>query len=126
MSDRSLRLTIFGLFLLIPIVVFSIIIISAATGGLAGWYWWPMGSMGGIGWIFLLIPLTVFIIIFVISMSAAARPGSWRLYQWGPWGGWTFPEHNDAEAILEERYAKGEISREDFLRMKEDLRANRR
>ena len=128
MNDKSFRLTVIGLFLLVLIVVISLVIIAAATGGFgSGYYYWrSMGGMMGLGWIFMLIPLTFLIILFVTLMLAATRPNTLRPYHWGPWGQWTDYEHRDANMVLEERYAKGKISREEFMRIKEDLKTNRR
>lgn len=128
MNERSFRLTIIALFLLVPIVVLSIVIIAAAIGGFGNgyYYWGPMGGMMGMGWIFMLIPLTFLSIMFVVLIMAATRPTMWRPYHWGSWGLWTNYNHHDAETVLEERYAKGEISREEFVRIKEDLKINRR
>lgn len=128
MNERSFRLMVIGLFLLVPIAVISIVMIAAATGGFGSrnYYWGPMGDMMGMGWIFMLIPLTFLIIVFVVLMLVATRPITWRPYYWGPWGPWAWRDCQDAESVLEERYAKGEISREEFLRIKDDLKANRR
>ena len=61
------------------------------------------GVFMGIFWI-----LIVFLIVFVASRLFRLRgPGE---------------ERNRAEDILKERYAGGEISREEYERIKEDLR----
>ena len=106
----------------------TIVIIAAATGGSGGgyYYWGPMGGMMGGGWIFMLIPLTFLVVLFVMLTLAAARPSSWRPFFWGPWDQSSPHDRQDAEAILDERYARGDITREEFMRIKEDLKANRR
>jgi uncharacterized membrane protein len=128
MDERRFGLTIVALILLIPITVITIVIIAVATGGFGGgyYYWGPMGGMMGEGWIFMLIPLTFLVVLFVMLMLAAARPSSWRPFLLGPWDRSAPHDRQDAEAILDERYASGDISREEFMRIKEDLKANRR
>ncbi|MDD1771160.1 MAG: SHOCT domain-containing protein [Methanomassiliicoccales archaeon] len=125
MNERSFRLTVIALLLLIPIFVISVVIVIAATGGFGTGYWGPWTMMNH-GWIFMLIPLTFLVILFVILILAAIHPTDWGHYHWGHWRWDEYARGSDAETILEERYARGEISRDDFVRMREDLRSGRR
>jgi putative membrane protein len=61
-------------------------------------------SFGWLGGIFL-----VFIIFWIAK---------WLI---SPWGGWYKPQYRTAESILKERYAKGEITKEQFEQMMRDL-----
>jgi putative membrane protein len=72
-----------------------------------------MGFHGG-GWFGLgLIPMLLFWVFVILAIAA--------LLKWlrGPTS--SAPESTAALQILEERYARGEISREEYLRTKEDL-----
>ncbi len=81
----------------------------------------PMGPehLGGM-WIFPLIMLTVvLLIVYFVFGRGGFRP---------PWQDSSRPDiqarsSETAHEILEKRYAKGEITREEFLKMKKDLGA---
>jgi len=77
------------------------------------WHW------GGM-WIFLMIMFVVMIIfIFLIFGSRGWRP-PW----WGPGGhNRQGGETESALEILKKRYAKGEITKEEFEQMKKDILA---
>lgn len=126
MYGRSLRLAV-ALILLIPMAIIVAVIIAALTGAFSGtYYWWPMHGMMGIGWVFMLIPLTILIVVFLLLLLAATRPDRWRPLYWGPWG-WNYYHGGfDPERILDERYARGELPRDEYMRMKDDLRAGRK
>jgi len=73
---------------------------------------WVFGPFHGL--------FSLLILILVFSLIFGRRR---YYYGYHPW--WWHPgdpgRRSDARAILEERYAKGEIQREDYLRMKQDL-----
>ncbi len=70
-----------------------------------GEYGWGMGF----GWIFMILFWVLVILgIFYIFQSVARGAGK--------------PGREDPLGILKRRYAKGEISRDEFERMKEDLK----
>lgn len=52
-------------------------------------------------------------LIFIVFWIA-----KWLIW---PWGGWYRHEYRTAESILKERYARGEITREQFEQMMSDL-----
>ncbi|GAB4363673.1 MAG: SHOCT domain-containing protein [Calditrichia bacterium] len=72
-----------------------------------------MNGMGGMwfGWLFwlVIIGLIVWGVITVVNSSRNRGTGQ------------HFPPANDALDILKKRYARGEISKEEFERMKKDL-----
>ncbi len=75
-----------------------------------------MGFGFGFGWIFMLVFWGLIIwAIFALVRGATGR-GCWGNH-WNGHG----PRRNDALEILKERYAKGEISKEEFDKMKKDL-----
>ncbi len=73
-----------------------------------GWHWFGM-------LVFWLIPLLI-----VIALAAAAVK---YLFSGGtrPNNG-SREDHNPALEVLEERYAKGEINREEYLQKRDDLK----
>jgi putative membrane protein len=72
------------------------------------WGWgWGMMAMHGIGWLLLLAVVVVAAVVLLRGLGAAqGRPG---------------PRERSAREMLDSRYAAGEISREDYLRMKDDI-----
>jgi len=67
-----------------------------------------MGFMGG-GWMMILwIGVLVLAIVFIAKMAAAPKKN--LLFT------------NDAQSILAKRYAKGEITREEFNMIKKELK----
>lgn len=102
-SDRIRRIVGWVIVGLI-VVVGAAIAMSAFVYGGRGWFF-PF-HFGWLGGIFLLL------IIFWIA----------RWFFW-PWRrGWYRYEHRGAQSILKERYAKGEITKEQFEQMMHDLR----
>jgi len=78
------------------------------------WMWWPWGGM----WIFPIVMLVIMLIFFFLFSG-----------RWGyrpPWcgQGGHHKESGDSETaleILKKRYAKGEITKEEFDQMKKDI-----
>lgn len=76
--------------------------------------WWPWAGM----WIF---PMIMFAIIILLFISAGRK--------WGCWAPWSSPgrfygegmEPDTALDILKKRYAKGEITKDEFEQMKKDI-----
>lgn len=71
--------------------------------------WWD-GSWGGYHWWMGIFPL-IFLVLFVLIFFGGA---GWTLGR----GGSRAPT---AREILDRRYAEGELSREDYQRMRKDL-----
>jgi uncharacterized membrane protein len=58
------------------------------------------------------------LLILILVFSLIFRR---RYYYYGHPYWWRGMNRSDARSILEERYAKGEIKREEYLQMKQDL-----
>jgi putative membrane protein len=71
------------------------------SGDGLGWAWWPIISTG----VFLLAATLIFAVIGYAAGETGSSSGAM-----------------DARQVLDERYARGEISREEYLRMRNDLR----
>lgn len=82
---------------------------TVCYAGHPGFYWFP------------LIPLLFFgfwiVVLFVV------RPWAWRRRGWGPRGPWS--PSGSAESVLAERYARGEVTEEEYRARLEVLRADR-
>ena len=69
-----------------------------------------MGGMMGFGWLFMLLP---FILIIVIITAILDR------------GNVSYYDGGNPMQVLEQRYANGEISRNEYWRIKNDLNRNK-
>lgn len=86
---------------------------------LAAWSWGGAGWMPGpgmmtAGWLWMLLPLALMGAVMYVMMTMGHGHDAHA------------QEPRDAQAVLDRRYAAGEVSREDYLRMKGDLDAQRR
>lgn len=99
-SNRIRRIIGWGIVGLVVVIGASIAL--SAFGG-RGFFPFHFGWLGGI---FLVL------IIFWIAR--------WVFWPWGR--GWYRYEHMSAESILRERYARGEITHEQYQQMMQDLR----
>ncbi len=98
-------------------LVFAIILIAAVSvlmgvlaWGAGGSPWtsgWGGMMMGGMGLMMLVPILLVVLLIYALSPQTNLRDG------------------DDARGILERRYARGEISRDEYLRTRDDLEGRR-
>lgn len=76
-------------------------------------YWHGQMMGGGWGWMAVfwwIVLLLIFALVIWFGAAAARRTGGER------------PREDTPEQVLKRRYAKGEIDRETFQRMLEDLR----
>ena len=114
MAERSsvgvvvvLALLLVGLLFIIPIVGMGLWGPMMGCGMMGGW-----GYPGGIGWGFtfvgMLIPFLFIILVVVGAYFLLAHRGETG-------------ESQRALTVLNERYAKGEITKEQYLEMKEHL-----
>jgi len=68
--------------------------------------WWPWAPLG---WFFF---IPVFFVAFFVL----------RFFWWGPWGGHGWYYHEDsAMSVLRGRFARGEVTKEQFEQMRKDL-----
>jgi putative membrane protein len=83
------------------------------------WWWHPMLGLGIGFWVFWLLFRSLFwvlLIVFVVWMISRAS---------GATPSWPRPPHrSNGLDILEQRYARGEIPREEYLQKKKDILAH--
>ncbi len=75
--------------------------------GMSGWGWGLMGGLHGLFWLVLLV-------LAGVALVALAR------YLWRGGGG-ADATSSSAKRLLDERYAKGEIDRTEYLQRRQDL-----
>ena len=88
-------------------VLLGVVAIAAITslfGGWMGWGSWGWGMMGFM-WIWMLVPI-LFVVWLISALANQGRPPV---------------AHEDALEVAERRYANGEITREAFERIRDDL-----
>jgi len=83
------------------------------TGGWVGIEWGVVGALIGLFFTFIWI-----IVWFSYARSIGRMPRSYRYSSRNRWAWW---DHDGALEILRERYARGEITKEQYDRMMEDL-----
>lgn len=72
------------------------------------WGWgWGLMAMHGIGWLLLLAVVVIAAVVLLRGLGAGERRPE--------------PRGRSAREVLDARYAAGEISREDYQRMKQDI-----
>src|ERR1044071_5312200 len=102
-SYRMKRIIGAGIIGLIVVIGISIALSFYFSPRFGGYFPFHFGWLGGI------------FLLFIIFWVA-------RWFFW-PWrGGWHRYESTNAESILKERYAKGEITKEQFDQMMHDIR----
>jgi putative membrane protein len=95
----------------VPLIEMSLFAFSPVVGGfghMGGWGW----GMAGLGMLFMVVVIGLAVWLIVVltrSTGPSSRPMT--------------PQHRAPEAreLLDERYARGEIGREEYLQMREDL-----
>jgi len=106
-SGQRWTLVWVGVFL----VAIAAVVVARLLVQPAGYPWYPFGF----GWIW--IPFAFFFLFFVLR---------WFFWPWG-WGyGRGYWTGDDAYSILRERFARGEITKEQFEQMSRDLQEHTR
>lgn len=78
--------------------------------------WWRGCDFGwGAGWFMGPFMIIFWIAILALVMRLFRRPGYWHYGHWGP------PADADPREIARRRYAKGEITREEFTEIMKSL-----
>ena len=100
--------------IVISVALGLLILVSLVSGGNSGW---NGGMMGGGGWWFLMpvfmIGVTVLVIwAIVAAVQGAGSPGR---------GGCSSHDGESPLDVLKKRYARGEISKEEFEKKKKDM-----
>ncbi|SRR6266568_155264 len=95
----------------------GVIALIAATAPSSGYYG-PMGN-GTWGWgiLMMAVPALILIVLLVALIGGFREPTPAIVYPAYP------ASHANALDVLEQRYARGELSREDYLRIRGDLAA---
>jgi putative membrane protein len=109
-EDQRKTLVQIMIVLIVAVVGFALVS-SLFGGGMMGG-----GMMGGMGfgWIMMFLPI-IFIILLIYALLDRESPSNNQTSYYG---------NETPMQVLQRRYASGEISRSDYLRMKEDI--NRR
>jgi len=119
---KNLNLLMLGLKGLVFIVAFNFLYAEQALaqtrGGYNDWHMgpWMMGNWG-MGW-FGMIFMMIFWILIIVGGIFLIK---WLIQTTSSKGRPNFEENLTAISILKERYAKGEITREEFEVIKKDL-----
>lgn len=75
-----------------------------------------MNGMGMMFWgVFNFILGLLLIFLFVVAVAAVLK------WMWGQKTPWVWKNRENALAILKQRYARGEVSKEEFERIKKDI-----
>ncbi len=123
-NDRRFPTSIIAIIAVVIAVVFIIVAIFAFSAsrnpyyGYGGYYGGMMGGFGGY-WMLFMIPIGL-IVLVVIGYIV------WRAVNWGGGccGGGHYGHYGDREnamEILRQRYARGEISKDQYEQMKRDI-----
>jgi putative membrane protein len=82
-------------------------------GGWDGWGWfWPFHFI---------IPLLFLALVIAVVMLAVRYTMGWGAHAIGPGMGYGVERRSSALDVLEERYARGEINRDEYLEKKRDI-----
>lgn len=95
------------------LLIFAAVIIAGALGGWMGGGWHG-GGMMAFGWLWMLLP-AILLVVLVYALTDRPRSGT------GPERAPRPAEETDALTLAKRRYAAGEIGRDEFLRIKQDI-----
>jgi putative membrane protein len=110
-SNRIRRIVGWGIIGLIAVIGVSIVLSFYFATQPLGAFYYPFFFPFQFGW------LVGIFLIFIVFWVAR-----WFFWPWRGGGYYSYrSEHGNAESILKERYAKGEITREQFEQMMCDL-----
>ena len=91
-------------------------------GGCCGWGgWWGMSGFGWIGLVFNLILWVLIILAVVWGIRWILKSTSVPATATSPTSSQTPTKSEDPRQLLQLRYARGEITREEYLQMLKDL-----
>ena len=119
---KNLKLLMLGLKGLVFIGAFSFLYVEPALaqtrGGYNDWHMgpWMMGNWG-MGW-FGMIFMMIFWILIIAGLVLLIK---WLIQTTSKKGPSNLADHSNALNILKERYARGEITRDEFEAIKKDL-----
>jgi len=116
--DSVLKILVVAVVSIIGLVVLSGLFWGGTGYGMMG------GGMMGAGWLVILVPvvLVALLIFFLVPGLSEEAPPAQGYY---PPGGPQPPYQATSSSldVLSQRYARGEISRDDYLRMRDDISA---
>ncbi len=114
--SRALGLAISALVIAIFAIILILVFIGSTDSGLMmGTRYFPFWVFG----IIITILIVMFIVRIIVWVGFGYPPYRYsRLY----WQGGPLQGEQGSEQILDSRYARGEITREQYLQMQEDLR----
>ena len=100
------------------VLVFGIVAVSAAVAAPFGSYYGMMGGGAAWGWgiLMMAIPALILIVVLLALFGGVREPTDTVLHP-----AYTPPPANALDT-LDLRYARGELSRDDYLRVRGDLR----
>ncbi|HII40568.1 MAG TPA: hypothetical protein HA326_05050 [Thermoplasmata archaeon] len=110
-SQRMSPLTWLGVALVVAIAL--MVILGVLSFSTYGGYYGMMGS-GSWGWALLMmgIPAVILIVILLAALGGLREPAGYPV---------NVPPSQNPLEILEQRYARGELTREDYLKIRDDL-----
>ena len=119
MNSNLARIFVIGLVVLFILIGIAAVIgaimnphsVIDYTGGWVGIEWGVVGTLIGL----------FFTFIWMIVWFAGPIGWMSRSYRYSSRNRWTWWDHDEALEILRERYARGEITKEQYDKMSEDL-----